>query len=461
MKKIQLKDAIASEDNSIKEVMCLIDNSGLRAAYIVNADNKLSGVVSDSEIRKAILKGRDVKSPVKNIINENPVILREDVLSSHEQTSKIVKRLRERMPDSRYILVVDKDNVPKNLILINDLWKETIRHPGVGIPAKKILIVGGAGYLGSVLTRKLLEKGFRVRVLDLLMYGSHPIDGLLSEDNFELIEGDMRNISTLVHSLEGIDAAISLAAIVGDPACKNKPEETVETNFLANKILAEACKYHQVNRFIYASTCSVYGAMHGMRNLTEGSALNPVSLYARSKIQSEEGIIALEDENFAPTILRMATLYGYSPRMRFDLMVNTMIKTAMLERKIFIHGGGLQWRPLLHVEDAADAYIKCLELPLHKVKGEVFNVGSSSQNFQILEIGKTVKKHIPEAELIVEKGNADPRNYFVSFAKISRRLAYQPNRQLGESVRRIRRAIQEGEIKDLNHPRYYNVEYNQ
>jgi len=324
----------------------------------------------------------------------------------------------------------------------------------------EILVVGGAGYLGSVLVRKLLERMFTVKVLDNIMYGIGPIEPLLSHDRFKFIEGDARNISVLVKALNNVDAVINLAAIVGDPACTNKPESAIETNYLANKILAEACKFHQVNRFIYASTCSVYGTMDGEKELDENSALNPVSLYARSKIQSEEGILSIEDENFSPTILRMGTLYGYSPRMRFDLVVNSMVKNAIVDKKIFIHGGGRQWRPLVNLEDAAEAYIKCLEAPLKRIKGEIFNVGSGRQNFQIIEIGRITHALIPGARLVIEEGKTDQRNYVVSFSKIEKRLDYRATRKLEDSILYIKKAIENGEIADVNDPKYYNVESN-
>uniref|UniRef100_A0A7V3J9D8 NAD-dependent epimerase/dehydratase family protein n=1 Tax=candidate division CPR3 bacterium TaxID=2268181 RepID=A0A7V3J9D8_UNCC3 len=465
MHKKTLKDVIASESSSIKEVMRLIDHSGLRVAYIVDAQGRLVGAVSDSEIRKAILKGKDVKEPVKGIMNPNPIILREKDLSNYFIVKKEIRRLLSRMGDSRYLLVLDKQDRPKKLSLFSDLlgqektYKEN--HGVKIIRGKRVLVVGGAGYLGSVLVRKLLARGFKVRVLDMLMFGIGSIKELFNNNNFELIEGDMRDISTLTRALIDTDAVINLAAIVGDPACKNAPEAAIETNYLANKILAEACKYHQINRFVFASSCSIYGVMEGDRKLDEESPLNPVSLYARSKIQSEEGILSLMDENFSPTILRMGTLYGYSPRMRFDLVVNTMTKTAIVEGKILVHGGGKQWRPLLHVEDAADAYIRCLEAPISRVRGEIFNVGSDKQNYQILQIAKIVNKCIPKAKIVIEGETTDPRNYFVSFSKIQKVLKFKANHGVERGVLRIKEAIEKKEIKNVNDQRYYNVEYNQ
>ncbi len=456
-----VKNATASLNSSIKEVMRVIDRSGLRVAYIIDEEGKLAGAVSDSELRKAILKGRDIKKPVKDILNTDPIVLTHEEAVSEYTSRKKIRKLIKRMPDSRFILVLDKEKKPFKLLPVTELAAKGSAKAKNANNGKHVLVVGGAGYLGSVLVRLLLKRGYKVRVLDLLMYGEGPVKELESDNNFELVAGDMRNISTLVRCLEGIDSVVNLAAIVGDPACKDKPEAAIETNFLANKALAEACKYNQINRFIYASTCSVYGSMEGDKLLTEESPLNPVSLYARSKIQSEEGILALEDENFAPVILRMSTLYGYSPRMRFDLVVNTMTKTAVADKKITVHGGGTQWRPLLHVEDAAEAYVKCIDAPIHKIKGQIFNVGSEKLNIQIRDIAKAVKEKVPEAEVIVDGSAVDTRNYFVSFSKLKKKLGFSISQKLEVSIDKMKSALTNGEIKNANDPKYYNVEYNQ
>lgn len=462
MNKKGLINIIASNNVSVKEIMRMIDHSGLRVAYVTGQNGKLLGAVSDSEVRRAILKGKDINSSVEDIINADPVVISEQEIVNSSQAKKIVRRLLERMPDSRFILIVDGQNRPKKLLSCAEiLGQKAICPRGILTRGKKILVVGGAGYLGSVLTRKLLVQGFKVKVMDILMFGREPIADLIGKPNFELVEEDMRNISALVRALAGVDAVINLAAVVGDPACKSKPEMAIETNYLANKSLAEACKYHQINRFIYASTCSVYGQMQGAEELTEDAALNPVSLYARSKIQSEEGILSLMDDNFSPTIMRMSTLYGFSPRMRFDLVVNTMTKTAVVDRKIQVHGGGKQWRPLLHTEDAAAAYLKCLSAPLSAVRGETFNVGSSRQNFQIIQIAKAVNKCVPNAKLIIDGESSDPRNYMVSFAKIENLLGFNIMKRLEASIIKIKKAIESGEIKNVNDPKYYNMEYNQ
>lgn len=461
MKRIRLQDILVRDTVSIKEAMRAIDRMGLWLVYVVDAQNKLLGVVSDSEIRKAIIRGIDVREKVTEVLNPNPIVLPAEELKNPYEANKILRQLLKKMPRSEYILAVDKNNCPSKFVRIKDLEIHTppskSKHSD---KMKRVLIVGGAGYLGSVLALKLAKKGYKVRILDLMIYGETSLKIITRNKNVEAVKGDMRNISTLVQALADIDAVVNLAALVGDPACKDKPEMAIETNYLANKALADACKYHQINRFIYASTCSVYGQSDVEKELDENAPLNPVSLYARSKIQSEEALLELEDENFAPTILRMSTLYGYSPRMRFDLVVNIMTKNAVIDKKINVFGGGKHWRPLLHVEDAAEAYIKCLEAPIAKIKGEIFNVGSSSQNFRIIDIANTVHRLIPTSKLIVEKANnSDPRNYMVSFSKIEKTLKFKTMHSLESSILRIKKALESKEIKNANEPQYSNVQY--
>ena len=291
------------------------------------------------------------------------------------------------------------------------------------------------------------------------MYGDHGISDLYDNQKFEFIKGDVRNIQTTMLAVRDVDAAIHLAAIVGDPASSLDPLKTIEINYLATKMLAEVCKYSQINRFLFASTCSVYGASTTPdTKIDEESKLNPVSLYAEMKLKSELGILELEDENFSPTILRMATLFGLSPRMRFDLVVNTLTINALINKEFSIFGGQ-QWRPNLHVEDAADAYIKCLEQPISKIKGQIFNVGSNEQNYKILEIGEIIKNSIPDIKMKVDQKMIDERNYNVSFDKIRKQLNYCTNYDIEYGINEIKEAVKDGDFVDFTDNRYNNYKF--
>jgi len=462
-----LDDFMINEENEIIEVMRKIDRSGINIIFAVNKEGELCGSVTDGDIRRAIIKGVDVNNKkIKEIMMKDPVIIYEKDLLNKDIINLSIRNLLTRSPMGGFIPVINENKKIIDLLHFSEPKKESYielnkKNDNFSLikNIKCVLIIGGAGYLGSILARKLLEKGYHTKILDLFLFGRDSIKELEKNSNLEIIEGDVRNITTISEALENVDAVIHLAAIVGDPACKSKPLDAIETNYLATKILAEACKYRQVNRFIFASTCSVYGK--GEDQLTEESPLTPFSLYARSKIKSEEGILSLMDENFSPCILRMGTLYGLSPRMRFDLVVNTLTMKAFTERKINIFGGD-QWRPLLHVDDAAEAYIKCLESPIEKVKGQIFNVGSNEQNIKIIRLGELIKKIYPEIEMsLMDKetpdGQLDKRDYNVSFNKINKFLDFYAKKTIEGGIVEIKRIFENGGFFDVKDKRYYNL----
>ena len=269
----------------------------------------------------------------------------------------------------------------------------------------KVLITGGAGYLGSVLSRKLLNKGYNVRVLDQLWYGKESIESI-SDKKFECIQTDIRNLTETVRAMKDIDAVIHLASIVGMPASSIEPKTSEEINYLATKNIAELCQLHEIENYIFASTCSVYGSQPDSL-ITEKSHVQPLDFYAKSKYMSERAIGWL---NRAPTILRFGTLFGLSPRMRFDLVINLFIAQALKEKSITVHGGD-QFRPFLHVEDAADALIFVLE---NKIDG-TYNV--ISENMTIKDAAERIKK-LTNCEIKISKDILDERNYKVSGDKI-------------------------------------------
>jgi nucleoside-diphosphate-sugar epimerase/CBS domain-containing protein len=454
----------------IKQTMRIIDQAGLGIAFIVNENNKFLGLVTDGDIRRAILKGLDIdKTLIEQIMNRKPILVKrewsEEKLQNFLQSSKVLSTVS--IYEAMKIPVLDENEQVVDILYLSKKRYEEIEKPLIRVeyevretrPVNKVLVIGGAGYLGSILCRKLLEKGYMVRVLDNLMYGDEGIRELYNHPNFEFIKGDMRNLQIVMDCLKRMDVVIHIAAIVGDPASALNPQDTIEINYLSTKLIADVCKYYQINRFLFASTCSVYGASPTPEaRINEESALNPVSLYAEMKLKSEKGILELVDENFSPTILRMATLYGLSSRMRFDLIVNLLTAKAVVDRKITIFGGD-QWRPNLHVKDAAEAYIKCLETPINKIRGEIFNVGSNEQNYQIREIGEMINKIIPEGEIVTDKENIDRRDYNVSFDKINKALNYKTKCTIENGVIEIRDAIKTGIIEDYTGEKYSNYKH--
>jgi FlaA1/EpsC-like NDP-sugar epimerase len=319
---------------------------------------------------------------------------------------------------------------------------------------KNILVIGGAGYIGSALLPKLLDKGYHVRLLDLLLFGTEPIADWMSDPELEMVQADFRQVEKVVDAIRDVDAVIHLGAIVGDPACALDEELTIEINLIATRMIAEVAKGSGVQRLIFASTCSVYGASDQL--LDEHSLLNPVSLYARSKIASEKVLRQLADDHFTPVILRFGTIYGLSGRTRFDLVINLLTAKAVVEGQIPVFGGD-QWRPFVHVDDAALAVLKALEAPRAQVYDQIFNVGSDEQNYTIQQIGELIERLVPTAQLISKGSDTDRRNYQVRFNKIRNILGFVPQRTVEDGVREVIEAIRSGKVQDYRDAKYSNV----
>ena len=450
---VNIKDFCIDKQTSIKSVMKIIDTSGYGIAFITQ-NKKLLGVVTDSDIRRALLKGVTLDTSVEQVMNKEPITLTEsDIKDKNYKIAQFpIYGLLQVPVVNKYKEIIDVILITKKEI-VGRLLDGKKEHRKV----KRILVVGGAGYLGSVLCKQLLSNGYQVRVFDNLLYGDIGIKNIYPHKNFEFYHGDIRDFKAIIKAIKDVDAVIHLAAIVGDPASNLNPEVTIQSNYLATKLLAEICKYSQINRFLFSSTCSLYGASKSGKLLTEESTLNPVSLYAQMKLKSEQGILELEDENFAPTILRMATLYGVSPRMRFDLVVNTLTIKALKDKQFKIFGGN-QWRALCSVNDAASAYVKCLEAPIDKVKGQIFNV--TTDNKQIKDIGNLVKSFVPDSKKIVEQDKTDIRNYCVSSDKIKKSLNFKQNDTIVDEIIRIKLGYTNGGFYiDYPHKKYSNYEF--
>lgn len=321
---------------------------------------------------------------------------------------------------------------------------------------ENVLIIGGAGYVGSYLSEELLNQGYKVRIIDSLMFGEKPVEKIKDHENLDLVVGDFRNIETLSKCMKNIDAVVHLAGIVGDPACSIDDDFTIDVNLSATSMVAEVCKTFGVERLIFASTCSVYGQSTSDKPLSETSELNPVSLYARTKIASEEVLMNLKSDNFSPTVLRFATLFGLSPRPRFDLAVNILSARAATVGSFNVFGGN-QWRPFVHVKDTSKAIIATLKAPVEKVKGQVYNIGSNENNYKIIDIGNKILELYPEANMVVDEGKEDNRNYFVNFDKLNNDLDVHLERKLEEGIKEIYEAFKNKEISDFSSPNYSNL----
>jgi len=326
----------------------------------------------------------------------------------------------------------------------------------------QVLVTGGAGYIGNYVVEELLENGHEVRVLDNFLFGDDALEPLRDHDALDVVEGDIRHIEDLSYAMEDRDAVIHLAGIVGDPACGVNEQATQAVNVEATKTLVEVCKLHDIQRLVFASTCSTYGASELME-LNEGSFLNPLSLYAESKIDSEEIILhethdRFSDNDITPTILRLGTIFGWSRRMRFDLVVNLLTAKATLEDDIPVFGGE-QYRPLVHVADAASAFVAALEAPEETVDHQIFNVGDNELNYQIKEVGAIVEDHVEDAEVRFVEHKEDERTYRVSFDKINHVLGWEAERTIGDGVEEIKAWMEEEDIMDYEQNDFRNSEY--
>jgi nucleoside-diphosphate-sugar epimerase len=323
-------------------------------------------------------------------------------------------------------------------------------------PGRLILVTGGAGYIGSVLTQRLLNRGYRVRILDRLYWGRGPIQAIL--DQVELVEADVREMPA--SALDGVDAVIHLAGLSNDPTAEYDPEANWQMNAVATETLGRNCLDRGVERLVFASSCSLYDGMPpGMHD--ERAPIEPRGAYATSKRYGEQALLRLVDDGLCPVMLRNGTVYGYSPRMRFDLVVNTFVKDALLRGQLSLHGGGWMWRPLVDVRDVSDAMIATMEAPAELVRGEIFNVLHS--NYQIRELAMLVAGSVQllgrPVTLKEEPAPRLTRDYECSNAKLAGRLGFQPCHSVVEAIDGILAAIDVEDRTMLSDPRFYNIRW--
>lgn len=324
-----------------------------------------------------------------------------------------------------------------------------------------VLLVGGAGYMGSVLAAELLERGYAVRILDRLYFGDHGLTDI--RDRVELVVGDMRSVPPEV--LDGVEAVVNVGGLSNDPTAEFNPRANYEMNTSASVALAEMCRRHGVKRYIYASSCSVYdrGVIDETRDVVvdETCDVDPPGAYAGSKLAAEQALLPMASDELCIAILRKATLFGFSRRMRYDLVVNTFVKDALEKGRISLHYGGEMWRPLADVRDAARGYIALLRAERTRVSGQVFNV--VHRNFRIAELALRVRSALASLDIPVEietdYSYRGIRNYRVSGRKLAEELKFEPNLTVEEAVKDMVEKIRRHKYDDFQNPRYYNISW--
>ncbi len=309
----------------------------------------------------------------------------------------------------------------------------------------KVVVFGGAGYIGSVLVPMLIEANFKVKVFDNMLFGDSGLKRIKSK-NLEIIEADICDTRSVSSAINGADAVILLAAIIGHRAKDNDCKDTRTVNFLASTSVLDAAIEHGVSRFIFSSTNSIYGLQNGL--MYETSIPEPVSLYSRLKLRLEERIINARNRSFHPTALRIATCHGASPRMRFDLVLNGMVRDAYCKKEITIDSPE-KVRSLIHVNDVARAILSCLSAHQNMISGEIFNLGNSDQNLQLNQLANIVKTHLPETKVTMLDEEPDLTSYRLSCAKIEKLVGFKSEIDIEQSVKETIELL-----KNLEHDPY-------
>jgi nucleoside-diphosphate-sugar epimerase len=321
----------------------------------------------------------------------------------------------------------------------------------------KVLVTGGAGYVGAELVDELVVAGHDVRVLDVLLHGQEDVAERLTSLGVELLRAEVRDPDARKRALQGVEGVVHLAAIVGDPACGRDPQLSNAVNVEGTRALVGEARAAGVERFLFASTCSNYGRMSDPTvPIDETGELRPVSLYAEQKVAMERSLLEGDHNGMAPTCLRFATVYGVGHRMRFDLTVNEFTRDLWADRKLDVFGETF-WRPYVHVRDAARAVALVLASPLEKVAGRVFNAGHSDENYRKLDLVELITRRLGRGEVEYVSRSEDPRDYKVSFERIRNELGFEPVQRVPTGIDELVGALEEKRFGDPFSPRYSNI----
>ena len=439
-------------NSKIIDVLKVFEKNRVNICAVTNKKNEFIGIITLSDIKKAFLKGATSEQKIINFINKKPLIIKGKV--NENSISDILSSPKFNNIDPPLIPIINIQNKLINILNKNELFNYSQNFLKKDISkSKKVLVFGGGGYIGCVLVDMLIKLNFNVTVYDKFIYTSKKsFIKNFENPNLKIIQGDSQNISKIFEAIRKNDIVIHLAEMVGDPLCEKRPKKTYAINYLASMTISNICKNLGISKFIYVSSCSVYGSNDYLTN--ETSKINPLSIYAKLKALSEKAIIRNFDKHCKPCILRLGTVYGASFRPRYDLVVNLFAGLLANKKQITIAGGN-QWRPFVHVKDVSRAIIKILNSDFKKTDNQIFNI--VGENLQIKDIGKAIKKINPKANIAFSNNVNDNRNYKSSNNKAKKVLNFKTKYTINDGIKEVIEYTKKNKIKNIFNKKYINI----
>ena len=430
---MKLSKFFITPNSSILNCLRLYKKNHFSTVVVIDKEKQFLGVVAEADIRNSIIQGYKLNDKIKNVFNKKPIIIKTPF--TNEKKIKLLSNPQFKKKRPSLIPVINHKNQISNLLVCDEMKllknKKKITKT---VKKEKILIIGGAGYIGSLLTEFLVKKNYNTIVYDKFIYGKKSLTKINKYKNLEVIKADTRDLKSLYSAIKKVDIVVHLGELVGDPLCNVNPDQTYTINYLATKNICNICKDLGVNKLIYVSSCSVYGANSNSNFLNEKSTLNPQSVYAKLKIFCEKAILESASKEFQPCILRLGTVFGISNRPRFDLVINILTANAYKYKKIDINGGE-QWRPFVHVKDVANTIQNIIEKNFKECSGKIFNI--SSFNMKIISISEHLKKNIKNLSVNIINKNIDKRDYKVDAKNAKRINIIKPKYNLNYGINEI------------------------
>jgi len=436
----------------IIDVLNIFEKNRVNICAVTNKKKEFVGIITLSDIKKAFLKGASLEQNIINFVNKNPLIIKGEV--NENNISDILSSSKFNNIDPPLIPIINLKKKLVNILDKNELFNYSQNFLKKDVSkSKKVLVFGGAGYIGCVLVKMLINLNFEVTVYDKFIYTSKKsFTKHFKSSKLKIVKGDSQNISKIFEAIRKNDIVIHLAEMVGDPLCEKKPKKTYAINYLASMTISNICKNLGISKFIYVSSCSVYGSNDYLTS--ETSKINPLSIYAKLKALSEKAIIRNFDKHCKPCILRLGTVYGSSFRPRYDLVINLFSGLSANKKQITIAGGN-QWRPFVHVKDVSRAIIKILNSDFKKTDNQIFNI--VGENVQIKDLGKALKKINPKANVTFSNNVKDNRNYKSSNKKAKKLLNFKTKYTINDGIKEVIEYTKKNKIKNIFNKKYINI----